>query len=224
MENPPSESTSITTQSNEQAKPSKEASEPDNATAQTSTKVTSRKKILTLTVMSVLLLLFLYMVFNHQGPSYQLTAQEGNVYRLNNKTGALALIQEGQIVPLEEPTTLNTASLEEVKEWSDIPIESGNITLKLKTKWKQGRLYYIFAATPYTKKLENAHNRLFSSFNINLNDKDNFLITDIPVKISSMIRVVDEYNKPSHILIQGSMPMNAYQYQNIATWDPTWSF
>lgn len=115
--------------------------------------------------------------FSEQEANYQImTTNEGSIYRLNKKTGQVALIKGDKIVPLkvsedkggeqpqkdspQQPDSISDAEqtqhlvsekvAKKMQLWHEKQFSGKNLKGVLKTRWEDDKLYYSFEVYPYS--------------------------------------------------------------------------
>lgn len=122
-----------------------------------------------------------------RGPN-ELVTTPNAVYRINRDSGEVSLIAGTEIVKLREQNDLHSSTAtNHVVNWLQTTnAKLGNVTLKLKTNWREGRLFYIFEIAPYSERIKDERQNPASpaKFYLHFSDSDGFEILDIPVSIS----------------------------------------
>lgn len=156
------------------------------------------------------------------------TASNGLVYRINKKTGEVSLVAGAQITKLDEfrgPKT-EAAKKSYVRDWPVQTVKSlGEISLRLKTTWREGKLHYILSVTPISSQLQKERDTAFSQalFNMNFYDGDGFELFSVPVKIQEMTQVVDDAGKPSSFRATGSASCSVESYESLGVSSIGWA-
>ena len=146
------------------------------------------------------------------------TASNGLVYRINKKTGEVSLVAGAQVTRLDELREQKKEGAKKsfLKEW---PVQSvkhlGDLSLRLKTTWRDGKLHYILTVSPYSSQIQKQRDASFSEarFIINFYDTDGFELFDLPVKISEMTEVVDDTGKTGSMQANGSAICSVDTYE-----------
>ena len=162
-------------------------------------------------------------------PHWELvTTKDGLVYRINKDTGEVSLVALAQITKLDEfrgPKTDPTKK-SYLRDWPAQSVKSlGDISLRLKTTWRDGRLHYILTVSPISSQLQKARATSYSDavFNLGFYDADGFQLFTLPVKVSEMIQVVDDAGKPQSFRATGEMQCSADDYEVIAAPSVGWA-
>jgi hypothetical protein len=138
-------------------------------------------------------------------------AGNGLVYRINKSSGEVTLIVGSQLTKLDESrgSTKEEPKKSYLANWAAQTLSHlGDITVKVKTTWREGKLLYILEASPYAGRLATARENRTSNarFNLNFCDADGFVVLTIPAILSEMTRTVDENGKPSGLRMNSSIP------------------
>jgi hypothetical protein len=87
------------------------------------------------------------------------TASNGLVYRINKQNGEVSPIVGAQITRLDEFRGSNTEGLKKLylRDWPVQKVKSlGDISLHLKTTWREGKLHYILSVSPLSSQVQTA--------------------------------------------------------------------
>ena len=127
---------------------------------------------------------------------YALEKTDGGFYRLDKWTGETTLLVGGEankvMMPKEKQELEDRlSSIKEFKE-AIIPIDSNNnLTVSLKTIWRDGKLLYNIKCKPYNDKLNSLMNKKSPHITFLLVDKYNFSVFHYSVNLSDMRRSMD---------------------------------
>jgi hypothetical protein len=177
--------------------------------------------------------------------------KDGRIYRLDRETGEMVAVSGDKLIAISTPESQIIekkleADLAEEKYWSDQTIPApANLKCKLKTSWREGRMYYIFSIYPLEQTSVNAegkqleassakasrdwewldqYNRDFrTSITIHMNDKGSFKLADIHVPFYTVIRIVNAKGEPSHIQGDGTIYCTSEMYKAFNDWSLTWN-
>jgi len=155
------------------------------------------------------------------------TASNGLVYRINKKTGDVSLVVGAQITKLDEFKGQKTDGGKKsyVRDWPVQSVKSlGEISLRLKTTWRDGKLHYILSVSPYSSQIQKERERSFSGaqFIINFFDTDGFELFSLPVKISEMTAVVDDAGKTDSMRATSSAACSVETYESLGVCSIGW--
>ncbi len=155
------------------------------------------------------------------------TTKDGLVYRINKETGEVSFVMGTQITKLDEFRGPKTDPTKEsyLRDWPVQTVKSlGDISLNLKTTWRDGKLHYILTVSPISS-LQKVRDTLYSDavFNLGFYDADNFQLFTLPVKLREMIRVLDDAGKPQSFQATGAMQCSVEDYRMIAAPSIGWA-
>jgi hypothetical protein len=160
---------------------------------------------------------------------WQLSSANGVTYRLNKRTGETFVLLQTQFVRCQDSDSIpnnNPKPERLVINWGSVTNDYlAGLTQRLKTTWRDGKVFYIFVASPYNEKLRSAKESLLtpSQFNIRLLDDDGFEIVEIPVKVSEMVQTIGEDGSPSSLSVNSSLPCPLETYKAARAWVVGWS-
>ncbi len=155
-------------------------------------------------------------------------AGNGLFYRINKTSGEISLISGGQITKLDEWQPGKKGELKEsyMIDWPEKTLSQvGDLKLELKTTWREGKMFYNFRVSPYAGRIETERDKTtsFARFNVNFYDSDGFEILTLPIKLSEMIRRVDDKGKATSMIIQANTTLTVKTYEAISTWSVGWA-
>ena len=166
------------------------------------------------------------------GGNYQLsTGEGGKLYRLNKSSGEVCLIEGYTITKLRQPSTTEESRQVERKllqpnDWgSETLPTSPQITLTLKTVWRDGNLYYQLFAYPYDPVLKDARESLLASskgFTLQLMDSTGFVLLTVLISLTDMANIVDSNGNPTEMQGKGNVPCTSDTYLGINSSSATW--
>lgn len=179
----------------------------------------------------IILGLFLFSLFRNYwfNEKYSIYSKGSNIYRLNKFNGQLTLIDDTRLIPIDEPKKLDELGLNKVKIWDKINISSlEGIDVNLMTNWRDGRLYYQFRVSPYSKKLKNIregdlYSNMYKSFSIKLQDENGFDLLTVPILISDMVGGTDDNNKIYVLSRNNNIECSYEKFKAIKNWDIEWN-
>lgn len=137
-------------------------------------------------------------------------------YLVNKQTGESKLIEGTTLIDVRAP---DNASIETARSkiWPSQKLPNvGEISLSIKTKYRDGRMVYVITASPYDGALaKNALQSLVAAqINFTLYDSDSFEIgqvVELPVREGS--RIVDDKGKATAMQWAGSREMSSASYR-----------
>lgn len=124
----------------------------------------------------------------------------------------------------EELRQQEIARLAEAKNWSVITIPSlSNLTVSLRTSWRDGVMYYVFTALSYNSisnsYLINNSVNPYSHFKISMVDRNGFTLLEIEIPITSMTRMVDDAEVVKGFIISKNIYCALESYKNFYNWN-----
>jgi len=158
-----------------------------------------------------------------------LNAGGGLVYRMNKGSGEVTLIVGPEIRKLEEGTGTKPGQPKAnyLTEWpAATNSQLGGITLKLRTNWREGNMFYIFEVSPYLGRVQTEHDKGATTearFILNFYDSDGFQLLRIPVQLSQMEKTVDADGKPTSVSVNTTIACSAATYEAIKIWSAGWA-
>lgn len=192
-------------------------------------------KIKYLCLVSCVLCLFLCGCDSNQ---YQIvTAPDGYLYRFNKKTGELSIVAEDKkMVKLAETAKpiLNKIEekdlLEKPLDLKDVRYPGKNLRAHLETVWRENKLCYKFSIIPY-KSLEKAFEKkrqdyvyslMKPGFNIELVDKNGFMIKEIKINLWNMTKIAGEKGKEDELVMNSQIDCTKESYKSIGGYVVKW--
>ena len=147
---------------------------------------------------------------------YALEKTDGGFYRLDKWTGETTWMVGGEahkvMMPREkEELDERLSSIKEFKE-ATIPIDSNNnLTVSLKTIWRNGILFYNIKCKQYNESLSMLMKRQSPHITFLLVDKYNFFVFHHSVNLTDMRRVLDN-NGVEYLEISENIVMDQATY------------
>jgi len=146
------------------------------------------------------------------------TTSNGLVYRINKKTGEVSLVAGAQVTKLDELSEQKKEGAKKsyLRNWPAQSVKHlGDLSLRLKTTWRDGKLHYILTVSPYSSQIQKQRETSFSEarFIINFYDSDGFELFSLPVKLSEMTGVVDDTGKIGSMQANGSVVCSVDTYE-----------
>jgi hypothetical protein len=188
------------------------------------------KKIILILIIPVIL----FIVGCKRELEYEFLTHGDTLYRLEKRSGKISVVENSKIITLEEQT-IDITVLSKTKTWSDISPpwvkysrpKSNTVKLSLKTRWRDGNLYFIFTATGFYKKskysfLYKESYPVVEYFSLKLYDSNDFIIIEKQITSDEMYRLFDEQGKYLGIEINSSIPCTAETYLSIEDWSCDW--
>jgi len=157
--------------------------------------------------------------------NYEIIESEyGSLYRLNKNTGEVKIIEGRLIKDMYELNTEENVLIDkDPMYWPEFVISHlDSLAFNLRTRWREGYMYYIFDVSPYTEGLQEARTR--GRFILNLSDRYGFQLLEIPINISDMIGMVDDKGERRGLSIDGRISCTLDTYMEINNWTSSWTF
>lgn len=149
------------------------------------------------------------------------TTSNGLVYRINKNTGEVSIVAGAQIARLDEfrGPKIELAKKSYVRDWPVQTVKSlGDISLRLKTTWRDGKLHYSLFVSPISSSLQKARETPYADarFNMTFYDVDGFELFTFPVKIAELTQVVDDDGKPQSFSATGATSCSVETYDALS--------
>jgi hypothetical protein len=138
---------------------------------------------------------------------------QGRIVRLDRLTGQVDYLQGSRLVRIENPGARrrDLQKLGEVRDWGTQQYDAKYV-LKLKTAWRNGRMYYQIAINPAPPA--NVFN-----FRIGLNDADGFQVASVSLNMPDGTPTPD-----GGIAYSGFALVDEDVYRSIVSWSPRVEF
>lgn len=164
---------------------------------------------------------------------------QGQLVRLNKKTGEVMRIERHKMVEVEIPTPPDELSLasrivfskdptiwKDQTIWSDLELPSlGGVTAKLRTRWRDDRLFYHCSLAPVTDVLGDLMESTplaIKGFTILLLDEYSFKVGEIDVPLNSLTPRVDDTGEAVDLHASDSTLFREDDYMAMRRWSLTW--
>lgn len=182
---------------------------------------------------SVFCLVFLLVASCSAGHRYEAIDSNGQVYRIDRQSGQIASVSGDRLVVLPEVTGSPVPASDaytlagKMHSWDelDLPAFKQTTHLSIKTKWKDGQLYYRVRCAPFAKGLKEAFdkgNLGNRGFTVNFSDVDGFTLLQQGVTLQQMTRVVDDKGQVSSLEADGNVSCSFERYRDIASVNSSW--
>ncbi len=158
------------------------------------------------------------------------TGPDGALYRFDKKTGSLTImIKDKGRQAAAEPHKAEAAkeerdqALDKPVSWKESKYPGKDLKAKFEMVWREGKLCYKFSVYPY-KSLEKAFARkkqdyIYSlmkpGFNVELLDKDGFLVKEIKISLWSMSKVDDDNGVAKELVLNSQTDCTGQSYSSI---------
>jgi hypothetical protein len=151
----------------------------------------------------------------------------GLLYRIDKQSGDLSLIVGTQVTKLEEPEVKkgDDNKRRHVMTWPDRQNKQlGDLNLKLKTNWRDGKLYYNFQVSPYAGRIEREFQKSGSNarFLLRFYDQDGFETFVLPIQLSEMVKEVDDTGKIDVVTMNTTTTCDLQTYEALKLWMVGW--
>lgn len=169
---------------------------------------------------------------------YQIvTGSDGSLYRFNRKTGELSMVMEDKKVvrlPESQKSEIikpdNEIPLHNPINWKESRFGSKNLKARLETMWMENRLCYKFFVYPYKsmekifnrKKQDYVYSMMRPGFNIELVDKNGFIIKEIKINLWNMTKVAGDDGKYKELLMNSQIDCTKQSYRSIGGYTIKW--
>ena len=169
---------------------------------------------------------------------YQIvTGSDGSLYRFNKKTGELSMIMEDKKVmrlsEAQKSDVLKTAEenpLDKPVNWKESRFAAKNLKARLETVWRENKLCYKFSVYPYRslekifakKKQDYIYSVMKPGFNIELIDRNGFMVKEIKVNLWTMAKVEGDGQKEKELTINSQIDCTKQSYRSIGGYSIKW--
>lgn len=156
---------------------------------------------------------------------------QGNLVRLNKKTGEVMRIERDTMVEIPTPPdelslTSRIVFSKDQTIWSDLELRSlGGVTAKLRTRWRDDRLFYHFSLAPVSDVLRDRMGSTplaMTGFKILLLDEYSFKVGEIDVPLNTLTRTVDDTGEAVDLHASDSTLFSEDDYRAMRRWSLTW--
>lgn len=184
---------------------------------------------------------FLFIAFFLSGcdsNQYQIvTSSDGALYRFNKKTGEMSIVMaDKKVVRLLGPAKSEVInekednSLEKPVNWKESRYPGKDLKAKLETVWRENKLCYRFSVYPYEslekmfakKKQDYVYSLMKPTFNIELVDKNSFLIKEIKINLWNMTKTNGDDGKSSELVMNSQVDCTRQSYKSIGGYNIKW--
>jgi len=148
---------------------------------------------------------------------YQLIEKkDGQVVRLDKKTGGMAILNGEGLVGVNEPT--ESSKLLEPIDWGHIAMkQSGIDSVYLSTIWREERVFYKLRIIPVPKNF-NSYGSFDTLFILFFYDEHGFKMIEEGVVGSSLLRYVDSLGVANGLSANSSFIGSRELYSNLGSW------
>jgi hypothetical protein len=178
-------------------------------------------------------------LFGCDSGQYQIvTGSDGSLYRFNKKTGELSIIMEDKKVmrlseaqkgEIMKPGEENP--LDKPVNWKELRFLSKNLKARLETVWRENKLCYKFSVYPYKslekifakRKQDYVYSIMKPGFDIELVDKNGFMVKSIKINLFNMTKVADESGKDRELTSNSQIDCSKQSYRSIGGYSIKWN-
>lgn len=177
-------------------------------------------------------------LFGCDSNQYQIvTGSDGSLYRFNRKTGELSMIMEDKkVVRLAESQKLdimkqeNENTLDKPVNWKESRFPAKNLKARLETVWRENKLCYKFSVYPYKsmekifakKKQDYLYSIMKPGFNIELIDKNGFMVREIKISLWNMTKVMGDDGKEKELTVNSQIDCTKQSYRSVGGYTIKW--
>jgi hypothetical protein len=169
---------------------------------------------------------------------YQIvTGSDGSLYRFNRKTGELSMVMEDKkrvrLAESQKTEAVKTDSenpLERPVNWKESRFPAKNLKGRLETVWRENKLCYRFSVYPYKsmekifakKKQDYIYSLMKPSFNIELIDKNGFIVKEIKINLWNMTKITGDDGKEKELTMNSQIDCTRQSYRSIGGYTIKW--
>jgi hypothetical protein len=165
------------------------------------------------------------------------TGPDGALYRFNKKTGVLsAIMNDKKIVQpseLQKPGAAEEergTAFDKPVSWKESKYPGKNLKAKFEMVWRENKLCYKFSVYPYKslekvfarKKQDYIYSLMKPGFNIELVDKDGFLVKEIKINLWSMNKIYGDDGSPKELVSNSQIDCTGQSYRSIGGYTIKW--
>lgn len=177
-------------------------------------------------------------LFGCDSNQYQIVnGSDGSLYRFNKKTGELSMIMEDKkVVRLAESKKSDIMQQEEQSSldkpiyWKESRFPAKNLRARLETVWRENKICYKFSVYPYKsmeklfskKKQEFVYSIIKPGFNIELLDKNGFMVKEIKINLWNMSKVQGDDGMEKELVVNAQIDCTRQSYRSIGGYSIKW--
>jgi len=178
------------------------------------------------------------LLFGCDSNQYQIvTSPDGSLYRFNKKTGELSMIMEDRkVVRLAESKKSDIIQQDEERpldkpvNWKESRFPAKNLKARLETVWRENKICYKFSVYPYKsmekiflkKKQDYIYSVIKPGFNIELLDKNGFMVKEIKINLWNMTKFFGDDGKEKELVVNSQIDCTKQSYRSIAGYSIKW--
>ena len=187
---------------------------------------------------SAVVLVMIFVLFGCDSGQYQIiTGSDGSLYRFNKKTGELSMIMEDKkVVRLSETQKSDMIKpgeenpLDKPINWKESRFPAKDLKARLETVWRENKLCFKFSVYPYKsmekvfarKKQDYIYSVMKPGFNIELTDRNGFMVKEIKINLWNMTKVTDDNGKDKELIINSQIDCTKPSYRSIGGYSIKW--
>ena len=177
---------------------------------------------------SIAFLMIIFMLSGCDSNQYQIvTGSDGSLYRFNRKTGEL-LLAESQRSGIK--STENESLLDKPVNWKESRFPAKNLKARLETVWRENKLCYKFSVYPYKsmerifakKKQDYIYSIMKPGFNIELIDRNGFMVKEIKINLWNMTKVMGDDGLEKELTMNSQIDCTKQSYRSIGGYTIKW--
>jgi|GEM_PF-2369704 len=169
---------------------------------------------------------------------YQIvTGSDGSLYRFNKKTGELSVIMEDKkVVRLSEAQRSDMMKSQEENpldkpiNWKESRFPKKDLKARLETVWRENKICYKFSVYPYRsmekifnrKKQDYVYTIMKPGFNIELIDKNGFMVKEIKINLWNMTKVSGDKGKDGELIVNSQIDCTKQSYRSVGGYSIKW--
>lgn len=182
---------------------------------------------------SLILLLVIFLssgcIQNDDSRNYQMLSINGDVYRLNQKTGEIVSFGKDGIQKYDNEYI--NSRFQSKSDVNDLRVESGltfpessgQLWMRVQYKWRNDKIMYRLSFGPYSDKLREKMTRN-DNISVMFHDKDYFAVANADILLNSFARVVDENGEVAYLRSEGEVSCSKDDYELVSSINTSWSF
>jgi hypothetical protein len=188
---------------------------------------------------AAIVIVMISVLFGCDSGQYQIvTGSDGSLYRFNKKTGELSIIMEDKkVMRLSEAQKSEIMKpgeenpLDKPVNWKELRFLSKNLKARLETVWRENKLCYKFSVYPYKslekifakRKQDYVYSIMKPGFDIELVDKNGFMVKSIKINLFNMTKVTDESGKDRELTSNSQIDCSKQSYRSIGGYSIKWN-
>jgi hypothetical protein len=159
---------------------------------------------------------------------FEIVRAGNQTFLLNKATGESKLIDGTSLIAVKSP---DASPSDKGKEWPDLTIpQLGDVSISIRTKYRDGRMLYTATATPFQGRLQKDFQLLQNNYAlqpliiIDLTDSDEFRVGEpLELKLRGATRIVNNKGEAYSLSWTGTQAMSAESYKAIFSQSVRWA-